>query len=139
MRQKETSPGKQKIAIAALLAGKSQDAAGRAAGVSRRSVVRWLADPAFAGELAAARAAAFGETLALLKAGAAEATRALLNLLKSKSPAERRQTAREILTFAFKAVETEDFELRLAGLEKYLDENKVGLGPSGSHRPGRGF
>lgn len=129
MSQTETGPDKRRLVIEALLAGESQDAAATVAGVSRRTVVRWLASPDFADELARARAAAFAEALAALKGGAGLAVKTLLDILKSKNPAERRQAAKEILGFAFKGAELEDFETRLARLEKYLEEHNA--------RPGR--
>jgi len=128
LRQIETRPDARRRVIEALLAGESQDAAAIAAGVSRRSVVRWLADPAFAAELEAARAAAFAGALSALKGGAAAAVTALLQNLNAKTPGERRQAAREILTFAFKGVEVLDFEARLERIEKLLEQNAAIVG-----------
>ncbi len=122
MRQVETRPNKRAIVLEALTAGESQDAAARLAGVSRRSVVRWLAEPGFADELTRARAAAFAEALAALKGGARLAVQALLDALRAKNPAERRQAAKQILDFAFKSIEVADFEQRLARLEEYIQE-----------------
>lgn len=129
MSQAEPGRDKRRIVIEALLAGESQDAAAKLAGVSRRSVVRWLADSAFSDELKRARAAAFSDALAALKGGASLAVRTLLDVLKSTRPAERRQAAREILSFAFKGVELEEFEARLTRLEEHIEEHNT--------RPGR--
>ena len=122
-RQNETIP--RKAAIEALLAGESQKGAAIAAGVSRRTVVRWMTDPAFAAELEAARAAAYSEALGMLRGGARTATAALLQNLTAKSPGERRQAAKEILTFCFKGVEAVDFEARLKHVEELLEAGGI--------------
>ena len=124
--KQRTSPDKRQLVIEALLAGKSQKEAAALAAVSDRCVRRWLRDPAFSRKLEAARAAAFAEALGVLKGGAAEAAKTLLLNLSVKSPAERRQAAREILTFAFKGVEVLDIEARLERIEKLLQ----GIGPN---------
>ena len=126
--KQRTSPDKRQLVIEALLAGKSQKEAAALAAVSDRCVRRWLRDPAFSRKLEAARAAAFAEALGVLKGGAAEAAKTLLLNLSVKSPAERRQAAREILTFAFKGVEVLDIEARLERIEKLLSGARPGLG-----------
>jgi len=126
--QIEPGPGKRAIVLEALVAGESQDAAAQLAGVSRRSVVRWLAEPGFADELTRARVAAFAEALSALKGGACLAVQTLLDGLKSRSPAERRQAATRILEFSFRGVELQDFEQRLAVLEAYIEERHPGRG-----------
>lgn len=123
----------RRLAIESLLTGASQEAAALAAGVSCRTIRRWLLDPAFSGELEAARAAAFADSLNMLKGGAAAAVKTLLQNLGLKSPSERRQAAKEILTFAFKGHETLDLEARLTRIEELL---KVS-GPRDLSRPGR--
>jgi transcriptional regulator with XRE-family HTH domain len=123
-KERQNEPGPRAAVIEALLAGETQAGAAIAAGVSRRTVSRWLRDPAFAAELEKARTLAFAEALSALKGGAAAAVKTLLQNLGARSPAERRQAAREILTFAFKGVETLDFEARLERIEKLLEEQR---------------
>lgn len=115
----------RRIVLESLLAGESQDAAAAAAGITRRTIYRWLADPGFKNELEKARTAAFNEALNGLKGGAAVAVKTLLKILTSKSTSEQRQAAKEILTFAFKGVETLDFEARLEKIEKLIEEGGV--------------
>jgi hypothetical protein len=124
--QSESSPDKRRIVLEALLAGESQDAAARLANASRRTVVRWLAEPGFKAELERARAAAFDEAIGLLKGCAGRAVKKLLGLLESKNDTEGRQAAKELLGFAFKSVETLDFEARLERLEKFIEEHSTG-------------
>jgi len=126
--QKETQTDARRRAIEALLSGENREGAALAADVSVRTIGRWLADPAFAAELEAARTLAFAEALNCLKGGAALAVRTLLQNLKARTPAERRQAAKEILTFAFKGIEVADFEARLAILEAYIEERHPGHG-----------
>ncbi|MBU1173647.1 MAG: helix-turn-helix domain-containing protein [Proteobacteria bacterium] len=123
----ETSPDKRRIVIKSLLAGESQEGAARAADLSRRTISRWLADPGFTDELEAARTAAFAEALGMLRGGAAFAVKTLLKNLNERNAAERRQAAREILTFAFKGIETLNFEARLTKLEQLIEQGAVGL------------
>lgn len=127
VRQSTPAIDKRGIVLEALLAGKSQAAAARLAKISRRTVVRWLAAAEFADKLTLARTEAFTEALAALKGGAAPAVQTLLKILKSRRPSERRQAAKEILSFAFKGVELEDLEARLVKLEKYIEIQTAGL------------
>jgi len=126
VRHAEPSPDKRRLVIEALLAGESQDAAARAANVGRRTVVRWLGQDAFRTELEAARVAAFAEAVGLLKGCADLAVKKLLELLKSKRDSEARRAAVEILNFAFRGIETLDFEARLEQVEKFIAEHSAG-------------
>lgn len=127
VRHSTPAVDKRTIVLEALLAGKSQAAAARLARISRRTVVRWMTAPDFAGKLTQSRTEAFTEALAALKGGAAPAVQTLLKNLKSRRPSERRQAAKEILAFAFKGVELEDLEARLVKLEKYMETQTTGL------------
>ena len=120
--QPETSPDKRRIVIEALLAGESHEGAAAAAGVSRRTISRWLGESSFADELETARTLAFMDGLGGLKGGMAQAVKALLQNLKARTPAERRQTARTIIELAFRGVEVAEFEKRLSALEKFIEE-----------------
>jgi hypothetical protein len=115
-------------ALAELVAGGTRASAASAAGVSGRTLDRWLAEPGFKAELDAARARTFADALAVLKGAAGRAVETLAALLNSKHEAERRHAAVELLGFAMRAHDAGEFEARLAAIEKRLDEN--------SHRPG---
>jgi hypothetical protein len=115
-------------ALAELIAGGTRASAAIAAGVSRRTLDRWLAEPGFKGELAEARARTFNDALAGLKGRAGKAVETLAALLNSKHEAERRHAAVELLSFAMRANDAGEFEARLAAVEKILEEN--------SYRPG---
>lgn len=117
-------------ALGELIAGGTRASAARAAGVSRRTLDRWLAEPGFKAELGAARARTFTDALVLLKGQAGRAVKTLAALLNSADEAERRHAAVELLGFALRAHDAGEFEARLAAVEKTLNEN--------THRPGLG-
>ncbi|MBE3111426.1 MAG: hypothetical protein IMZ46_13135 [Acidobacteria bacterium] len=115
-------------ALAELIAGGTRGSAAKAAGVSGRTLDRWLAEPGFKAELGAARARTFNDALTLLKGQAGRAVKTLAALLNSKWEDERRQAAVKLLDFAMRAHDAGEFEARLVAIEKMLEEN--------SHRPG---
>ena len=114
-------------AQAELIAGGTRATAAKAAGVSGRTLDRWLAEPGFKGELDAARSRTFNDALAGLKGRAGRAVETLGGLLNSKRESERRHAAVELLGFALKAHEFLDLEARIAILESLADEH--------AHRP----
>jgi hypothetical protein len=126
-RRKSTDPsaagaGRRLVALTELVAGGTRASAAAKAGISTRTLDRWMAEPAFRSELDAARRAAFNEGLGVLRGAVAKAVETLAALLNSKREAERRHAAEVLLSFAFRAHETGEFEARLAALEKAADE-----------------
>ncbi|MGA2534084.1 MAG: hypothetical protein ABSG19_13735 [Candidatus Aminicenantales bacterium] len=119
-------------ALGKLIGGGTRASAALAAGVSRRTLDRWAAEPDFKAELEAGRRAAFDAALDVLKGLSAKAVKTLGGLLNSKLEAERRHAAVEILSFALKANETLDMEARIAALEKRAGE--YGHMPGSFHR-----
>lgn len=114
----KTPDSKRRLAVLELIAGGSRPEAAKAAGVSLRTVERWLADPATRAEVEAGRRAAYAEALDLLKAGAVRAVESLAGLLASRNESIRLRAAGEILAAAMKAHETGEIEARIAALEK---------------------
>lgn len=129
-RQAGGTAGKPE-ALAALIGGATRGAAAAAAGVSMRTLERWLADPGFKAELEAGRRAAYDAALAALKGAAGRAVETLAGLLNSKRESERRHAAAVILSYAFRAHETGELEARLEALEKAAAE----LSPQAGIRP----
>ena len=126
-RRKATDPsaagaGRRLIVLTALVAGATRAQAAAKAGISDRTLDRWVAEPGFRLELDTARRAAFNEGLAVLRGAVAKAVETLADLLNSKREAERRHAASELLSFAFRAHEAGELEARLAALEKTADE-----------------
>jgi len=126
-RRKSSDPGaagagRRLIVLTELVAGATRAQAAAKAGISDRTLDRWVAEPAFRLELEAARRTAFNEGLGVLRGVVAKAIETLAALLDSKREAERRHAASELLSFAFRAHEAGELEDRLAALEKAADE-----------------
>jgi hypothetical protein len=132
-RRKTTDPsaagaGRRLIVLTELVAGATRAKAAAKAGISIRTLERWVVEPGFRLELDAARRAAFNEGLNVLRGAVVRAVETLAELMNSQHEAERRHAASELLSFAFRAHEAGELEARLAALEKTTDEL--------SHRPG---
>lgn len=104
--------------LLALAQGHSTDAAGRAGGVSGRTVRRWLADDAdFRAKVGALRRELLDQTVGGLADAAVEAVATLRAMLEADSEAVRVRAARAILTAVITVRESVDIEERLAALE----------------------
>ncbi len=116
---------RQKAAIAALLKGQTQTAAGASAGVARKTVQRWLNEPAFTAALregsdGAIRAAS--ARLAALTEHAVAAIAATMTTPTTPGAAVRLRAADALLTQALKIREHADVLERLAALEAKINE-----------------
>ncbi len=116
---------KQAAAITALLEGNNQAGAATAAGVTKRTVQRWLSEPKFvaalrAGSDGAIRAAS--ARLAALAEHAVNAIAATLSQPTTPGAGVRLRAAESLLSHALRIREHTDILERLAQLEKMLDE-----------------
>ena len=132
-RRKSNDPsaagaGRRLIVLTELVAGSTRANAAVKAGISTRTLDRWVAEPGFRLELETARRTAFNEGLGVLRGAVAKAVETLAALLNSKREAERRHAAEVLLSFAFRAHEAGELEARLTALEKTAEEL--------AHRPG---
>ena len=111
---------KQEEAIAALLTNRTIEDAARATGIGSRTLLRWLKLPEFTTAYREARRAAFGQATARIQQAAGAAATTLLKIMVDPAaPASTRVRAAEnILSHSAKAIESEDFEARLAELER---------------------
>jgi hypothetical protein len=111
---------KQEEAIAALLSHKNLDEAARSLGISGKTLLRWTKDRDFAAAYRAARRDAFSQCIARLQQAAGAATTTVLKLMvdQNVAPACRLRAAEAVLTQAMWAREIEDFEARVAELER---------------------
>jgi hypothetical protein len=111
---------KKEQAIAALLFHKTVEAAARAVGISANTLLRWTKEAEFEAAYREARRMAFCQSIARLQeASGAAVTTVLKIMLDAKVPAGTRLRAAEVvLSQGAKAVEMEDFEARLAELER---------------------
>ena len=118
------TPAQQK-AISALLISRTLSEAAEAAEVHRTTVYRWLRqDRNFRTELRRARREFIGETTAHLQRLSGEAVENLGKIVKDEkaSAASRVSSIRIILDYAYRAVELEDLEDRLDGVEEAMDK-----------------
>ena len=117
---------KQLRLLAALTYDADIQAACAAAKVSRTTAYRWMKEPTFLNELARQRDAAFSASLDSVKTQAARAVSELVGLLGAKDDRLRRLVCNDILAHAMKVRELEDFEARLAALEKAMANKERG-------------
>jgi hypothetical protein len=120
---------RQLLAIGALVAGLTVERAARRAKVSKRTVLRWTADPSFSSALKDAREAAFSQTLAHLEASGSEAVEELRNFIRiSKKRADslgdaaqlRLAAAKHLLATMLRAHDAITVEARLAAIEERI-------------------
>ena len=111
---------KQEDAIAALLTHRNIEEAARAAGVGTRTLIRWLKLPDFGKEYRKARREAVHQSVARMQQATGAATSVVLKLMTDPNvPAAVKLRAAEcVFDRAFKGVELEDIEARVAELER---------------------
>jgi hypothetical protein len=111
---------KMEQAIAALLSNTSVEAAARAVGVSANTLLRWMKEPEFEDAYREARRTAFVQSIGRLpEASGAAVTTVLKIMLDPKTPPAIRLRAAEVaLERGAQSIEIEDFEARLAAMER---------------------
>ena len=117
---------KQEDAIAALLSQRNIEEAARAAGVGTRTLIRWLKLPEFGKEYRKARREAVHQSVARLQQATGAAATIVLKLMTDPNvPAAVKLRAAEcVFDRAFKGVELEDIEARVAALEGAAKANQ---------------
>ena len=110
----------QEKALAALLTSRTIEAAAKKAGVSDRTLHRWLNEPAFRQAYLSARRMAMEQATSVLQRAASSAVTALQKNLSCGTPSAEIAAAKAILDMGFRAVEVQEFEARLAALEEAL-------------------
>ncbi len=104
--------------IAALLAHATVEQAAAAVGIAAVTAWRWMKGAEFQTAYQAARAETLRQATAQLRAGAAKAVKALVEICEGgQTEAARVSAARTVLEMAFRAHELEDLGLRIARLE----------------------
>jgi DNA-binding transcriptional MerR regulator len=113
-------------AIAALLTQRNVEEAAKAAGISTRTLLRWMKEPQFQAAYREARRSAFFQAVAKLQQGATAAATTLLKIMLDQStPASVRVRAAEcVMNHSNKAIELEEVEARVAQLERAAEEVK---------------
>ncbi|MFH8343765.1 hypothetical protein [Streptomyces sp. NPDC018045] len=105
-------------AVLALAQGRTTGQAAKAAGVSGRTVLRWLDEPEFHREVADMRTELLQLAVGRLAAGATKAVDALVDALDTERGQARVQAARTLLDACLSLRESLDLEQRLAALEQ---------------------
>src|SRR5215467_9802094 len=117
---------KQEQAIAALLTQRNIEEAAKAAGISVRTMMRWLNVQEFQGAYREARRKAYSQAVAKLQQGATAAATTLLKvMLDQNTPASVKVRAAEcVMNHSSKAIEIEDVEARVRELEPAVEASK---------------
>jgi hypothetical protein len=117
---------KQEETIAALLTQRNLDEAAKAAGISMRTLMRWLKLSEFQAAYREARRTAYSQAVAKLQQGATAAATTLLKvMLDQGTPASVKVRAAEcVMNHSSKAIEIEDVEYRVAELERAAEAQK---------------
>jgi hypothetical protein len=120
---------KKELAIAALLTHRSVEDAARAVDLNHNTLLKWLKIPDFVKEYRAARRDVVNQSVARLQQATGAAGTVMLKLMADPNvPAAVRLRAAEcVFDRAFKGVELEDIEERVAELERTAET-------SGKHR-----
>ena len=109
------------LLLAALASGLSAEEAAKRAGMSRRTVYRRLADPAFRRRLAGARDALVSEALGELAATATAAVATLRELLDARDERVRLGASRAVLEQLLRVREAVSLAERVAELERRVE------------------
>jgi hypothetical protein len=120
---------KKEAAIAALLSQRNHEEAALAAGVSKRTLNRWLKMPAFQAAYLEARRAAMFQANARLQQASSTAVSALVKVMVDPgTPASARVRAADcILARGNQGLENEDLNVRLSALERVAELGAAGL------------
>ena len=117
---------KQEEAIAALLSQRSIEDAARTCSAGARTLIRWLKLPEFNAAYRDARRAAVSQSVARLQQATGAAVSTLLKVMVDpNTPASTKvRAADSVLDHSAKAIEIEDLEVRLTGLERAAETTK---------------
>jgi phage terminase small subunit len=115
---------KQEKALIALLSTNTTAAAAEQAGVSSKTIERWLRDEDFVREYRVVRSQVMETAVARIQHAATEAVEALRrNLVPPASPSVQIRAAVSILEFSLKGVEFYDLVQRVDELYRAREEN----------------
>jgi hypothetical protein len=115
---------KKEEAIAALLSQRNTEEAARVAGIGTTTLLRWLKLPKFKAEYRKARREAVEQSGARLQQATGAASVTILKLMTDPNvpPAVRLRAAECVFDYAFKAIEGEDIERRVAEIEEAVKQ-----------------
>lgn len=124
MTGKEKTTDNQDAAVIALLTEPTVAGAAQRAGVSERTLYRWLADPSFFEQYRSARRQAYGLAIGRLQQSASRAVDTLDSVMTdSNSPHHARTSAAvSILRFGRDGIELDDLSERVHKMEQLMEE-----------------
>lgn len=111
---------KQELAISALLTCDKVAGAAEQAGVSEKTLYRWMHEPEFKTAYRTARQAVLQTSIGTLQAASSEAVATLKRNLTCGTPSTEVQAAAKLLEQCFKAAELHDVVERLEEIEAHL-------------------
>lgn len=114
-------PQNKPAAILALARGATSDEAATEAGVSGRTIRRWMEDPDFRADVQDARSSLMDATVQHLAMGTAEAVATLRQLLNDKDGRVRVQAARTMLDSYLAMNEMHVLQQRIDKLETHTE------------------
>lgn len=112
-------------AVAALMSARSVDDAAQLAGVTRRTIFRWLEDPAFRAQLTQAEGDLIDQAARRLLAGQGRALDVLEDVLvNAPRDSDRRLAAVALLDLLLRWREVRTLDDRVSRLERIVDETR---------------
>lgn len=130
---------KYQTAIAALMTAPRQADAAAAAGISERTLERWMVRPDFRRLYRAARSAAVEQAVSQLQTFSSSAVAVLVEVMQDTAapPAVRVAAASKVLAGAVEALEMMDFAGRLEALESKVNDEPDTASATTGHGSGR--
>ncbi len=115
---RSAADGSKPIAAAVLATGGSYTEAGTASGRTKRTIVRWMADPAFARLVADLRAERVSEVTGRLAELAPRAVQVLASSLDDEDPGVRLRAAHLALDWSVRLRRATDLDARILEVER---------------------
>jgi hypothetical protein len=115
-------PGKQELALQAVISHPTLREAALAAGISETTLWRYMQDEQFSRHLREARREAVGHAVTRLQRASSDAVTVLRDLMMKDDapPAARITAARTVLDYSFRSVEIDELKARIDQLEEFI-------------------
>jgi hypothetical protein len=112
---------KQREAIPFLIGARSIEEGRKRAGVGKRTIHRWIRQPAFQNELEKSRDRFIDEALERLKGAVTQAVNVLAETMNGTDATLRVRASGMVLDYFFRVKEIQEFETRLKRIEEALE------------------
>lgn len=123
-KTKELTPTQER-AIPIIIESPSFTVAAKKAKIQKGTISRWMRQAYFKERLEQKRQEIFEAGLNKLKGATDKAAGVMIALLDSKDETSQRLAAKDILTFALKAIEAKDLEERIERIEELLEKRFI--------------